>query len=175
MTTLNEVVGWADGLQQLADRLAPHFARSEPRQRALAYLRGLLAPIERKTDGNSPRPPAIAPPMPSRTSSPACSGMPRRSAMICAPTWSSTWAIPRPCWCWMRPASSKRNQVGRRAASILRHGRAHRELPNRLLPLLNQPPRAALHRPPPLFARKLARGLGAARRGRRAGDHHLPH
>jgi SRSO17 transposase len=48
MTTLTEVVGWADGLQQLADRLAPHFARSEPRQRALAYLCGLLAPIERK-------------------------------------------------------------------------------------------------------------------------------
>ena len=48
MTTLNDVVGWADGLRQLADRLAPHFARSEPRQRVFAYLRGLLAPIERK-------------------------------------------------------------------------------------------------------------------------------
>src|SRR5919202_231505 len=48
MTTLTEVVGWAEGLQTLADRLAPHFARSEPRQRALAYLHGLLAPIERK-------------------------------------------------------------------------------------------------------------------------------
>src|SRR5919199_940686 len=48
MTTLTEVAGWADGLQQLADRLAPHFARSEPRERALAYLRGLLSPVERK-------------------------------------------------------------------------------------------------------------------------------
>src|ERR671928_683645 len=48
MTTLNGVVGWADGLRQLADRLARHFARSEPRQRVFAYLRGLLAPIERK-------------------------------------------------------------------------------------------------------------------------------
>jgi SRSO17 transposase len=48
MTTLNEALRWAEGLQQLADRLAPHFARSEPRRRALAYLRGLLAPIERK-------------------------------------------------------------------------------------------------------------------------------
>jgi SRSO17 transposase len=29
-------------------RLAPYFARTEPRQRALAYLRGLLSPAERK-------------------------------------------------------------------------------------------------------------------------------
>ncbi|HUX88207.1 MAG TPA: IS701 family transposase, partial [Chloroflexota bacterium] len=28
--------------------IAHHFARSEPRQRALAYLKGLLSPIERK-------------------------------------------------------------------------------------------------------------------------------
>ena len=48
MTTLNEVVGWADGLRQLADRLARHFVRSEPRRRVFAYLRGLLAPVARK-------------------------------------------------------------------------------------------------------------------------------
>jgi SRSO17 transposase len=29
-------------------RLAPYFERAEPRQRALAYLRGLLSPVERK-------------------------------------------------------------------------------------------------------------------------------
>src|SRR5918992_5512772 len=29
-------------------RLAPYFERAEPRQRALAYLRGLLSPAERK-------------------------------------------------------------------------------------------------------------------------------
>ena len=48
MTTLTEVVGWADGLQRLADRLARHFVRSEPRRRVFAYLRGLLAPVARK-------------------------------------------------------------------------------------------------------------------------------
>jgi SRSO17 transposase len=48
MTTLTEVVGWADGLRQLADRLARHFVRSEPRRRVFAYLRGLLAPVARK-------------------------------------------------------------------------------------------------------------------------------
>jgi SRSO17 transposase len=29
-------------------RIAPRFCRVEPRRRALAYLRGLLAPVERK-------------------------------------------------------------------------------------------------------------------------------
>src|ERR687886_1530076 len=48
MTTRNDSVGWAGGLRQLANRLAPRFARSEPRQRVFAYLRGLLAPIARK-------------------------------------------------------------------------------------------------------------------------------
>jgi SRSO17 transposase len=32
----------------MAERLGPHFARAESRQRALAYVRGLLSPIERK-------------------------------------------------------------------------------------------------------------------------------
>jgi SRSO17 transposase len=39
------------GLAYVTDierRLAAHFERSEPRQRALAYLRGLLSPVERK-------------------------------------------------------------------------------------------------------------------------------
>jgi SRSO17 transposase len=39
------------GLAYLTDierRLAPYFERAEPRQRALAYLRGLLSPAERK-------------------------------------------------------------------------------------------------------------------------------
>ena len=35
---------WAD----VERRLAAYFARAEPRQRALTYLRGLLSPIERK-------------------------------------------------------------------------------------------------------------------------------
>ena len=35
-------------LADLARRLGRRFARAEPRQRALAYLRGLLAPVERK-------------------------------------------------------------------------------------------------------------------------------
>jgi len=48
MTDVNEAEGWAKGLDELAGRLAPRFARVEPRRRLLAYLRGLLAPLGRK-------------------------------------------------------------------------------------------------------------------------------
>jgi SRSO17 transposase len=48
MVTQTDVRGWADGLDGVVDRIAPRFGRAEPRQRARAYLRGLLAPVERK-------------------------------------------------------------------------------------------------------------------------------
>lgn len=47
-TAIAQAQGWAEQLQTLADVLGPHFPRSEPRQRALAYLKGLLSPVERK-------------------------------------------------------------------------------------------------------------------------------
>src|SRR3982750_4427126 len=47
-TTAFDVVRWARELAQLHARIAPRFARPEPRRRALAYLQGLLSPIERK-------------------------------------------------------------------------------------------------------------------------------
>jgi SRSO17 transposase len=43
-----EVRDWAGELDTVADRLAPHFARSEPRRRAIGYIRGLLSDAERK-------------------------------------------------------------------------------------------------------------------------------
>lgn len=43
-----EVEAWAAGLGELHARIAPRFARSEPRERVLAYVRGLLAPLEKK-------------------------------------------------------------------------------------------------------------------------------
>jgi len=39
---------WAQGLDEVMARIAPRFGRVEPRRRALAYLRGLLSPAERK-------------------------------------------------------------------------------------------------------------------------------
>jgi len=45
---VGEVVAWAAGLDEVHARIAPRFVRSEPRERVLAYVRGLLAPVERK-------------------------------------------------------------------------------------------------------------------------------
>src|ERR1700749_647172 len=43
-----EAERWAQGLAAVAERIRGRFPRSEPRQRATAYLRGLLSPVERK-------------------------------------------------------------------------------------------------------------------------------
>jgi SRSO17 transposase len=45
---MDDAVDWARGLDALAARIAPRFLRVEPRRRAAAYLKGLLAPVERK-------------------------------------------------------------------------------------------------------------------------------
>jgi len=45
---LEEVAAWAAGLEAIHRRIAGRFTRPEPRQRALAYLKGLLGPVERK-------------------------------------------------------------------------------------------------------------------------------
>ena len=42
------VLDWEAGLQALHGRIASRFSRSESRQRALAYLQGLLGSVERK-------------------------------------------------------------------------------------------------------------------------------
>ena len=42
------VSAWAKELERLAARIGPRFVRSEARQRAKAYLQGLLSPAERK-------------------------------------------------------------------------------------------------------------------------------
>jgi SRSO17 transposase len=46
--TAQQVERWADELAGVGERLAPHFARSEPRQRAVGYVRALLSTTERK-------------------------------------------------------------------------------------------------------------------------------
>jgi hypothetical protein len=46
--TSDDVRQWADELDRVGQRLAGRFARSEPRARALDYLRRLLGDTERK-------------------------------------------------------------------------------------------------------------------------------
>ena len=45
---VEEVVRWAEGIEQVYRCVAGRFRRPEPRRRALDYLRGLLSPVERK-------------------------------------------------------------------------------------------------------------------------------
>ena len=45
---IEEVQAWAAGLGAVHARIAPRFARAEPRRRVLAYLRGLLGAVTRK-------------------------------------------------------------------------------------------------------------------------------
>jgi hypothetical protein len=43
-----DVRAWADELGRVGERIGPRFARSEPRRRALGYIRGLLGDAQRK-------------------------------------------------------------------------------------------------------------------------------
>jgi SRSO17 transposase len=45
---VQQAQGWAEQLQTLSDLIGHRFPRSEPRQRAFAYLQGLISPVERK-------------------------------------------------------------------------------------------------------------------------------
>jgi|SRR5579859_3061833 len=42
------VDSWVKGLTTLHAHIGRHFVRSEPRRHALTYLKGLIAPLERK-------------------------------------------------------------------------------------------------------------------------------
>jgi SRSO17 transposase len=46
--SVEDLRSWADQLEEIQERFAPYFERAEPRQRAMAYLRGLLSFTERK-------------------------------------------------------------------------------------------------------------------------------
>ena len=171
MTDVSEAEGWARGLDELAERLAPRFGRVEPRRRALAYLRGLLAPVGRKNgwqlaeaagdrdagrDAGLPRA--------------GCAGTPTRSATTCGPTWSSTSATPARVLVLDETGFVKKgDEVGRRAAAVQRHRGPRRELPGRRLPRLRQPARPGADRPRALPARGLGGRRGPPRRGGRAG------
>jgi SRSO17 transposase len=47
-TTITDVVRWTQELDRLHARIAPRFARPEPRRRALAFLHGILSHTSRK-------------------------------------------------------------------------------------------------------------------------------
>jgi hypothetical protein len=48
LTTLPEALHWYATLQQIHHRLASHFVRPEPFQRALRFVQGVLSGVERE-------------------------------------------------------------------------------------------------------------------------------
>src|SRR3982750_765769 len=105
MVTQTDVQAWADGLDGVVDRIAPRFGRPEPRRRARAYLRGLLAPVERKNGwrlaeaGGDGTPDGVQDFL-SRVQGGGDGGR-IRCPMTCKPMWCSLWAI-RMAWpYWM--------------------------------------------------------------------------
>ena len=105
MVTQADVHQWAEGLDVVVGRIAPRFGRTEPRRRAAAYLRGLLAPVERKNGWQLAE--AVGDHSPdgmqdflSRTHWDADA-----VRDDCRLMWCSTWAIPKRCWFWMKPGS----------------------------------------------------------------------
>src|SRR5438105_5969125 len=46
--TAAQVSAWAEEIETIGERIGSRFARSEPRQRAIGYVRGLLGSTERK-------------------------------------------------------------------------------------------------------------------------------
>src|SRR5512135_3378052 len=53
--SIEDLRTWADRLEEVQDRLAPYFERAEPRQRVMAYLRGLVSITGRKNGWQLPR------------------------------------------------------------------------------------------------------------------------
>ena len=62
-TTLKDIVHWEQALRRLHARIAPRFARPEPRRRALLYLQGVMSHVGAKMAGNWPNMPEKPLPM----------------------------------------------------------------------------------------------------------------
>ena len=166
MTDVNEAKGWARALDELMGRLGPRFGRVEPRRRALAYLRGLLAPVERKNGWQ------LAEAAGDRTPD----GM---QDFLGRMRWDAD-AVRDDLRAYVvehlgDPGAvlvldetgfvKKGDEVGRRAAAVLRHRGPRRELPDRRLPRLRQPARPGADRPRAVPAGGLGGRRGAAAPG----------
>src|SRR4051794_29727463 len=101
MVTQTDVQAWADGLDGVVDRIAPRFGRVEPRRRARAYLRGLLAPVERKNGWQLAEAVGDATPDGVQDFLSRVQWDADAVRMTCKPMWCSIWAIPMAWPYWM--------------------------------------------------------------------------
>ena len=107
--SLDQIATWHDDLDRAAgtDRAALCASRGAAARRTLPG-RACWRRWSGATGGNWPRSWARPPRMGSNGCCARPSGMPTPCAMTCAPMWSSTWAMIRPCWSSMRPGFSRR-------------------------------------------------------------------
>ena len=105
-----DVLEWAAGLQALHERIAGRFGRREPRRRALAYLKGLLGPVERKNGwqlaeyAGDVTPDGVQRLLATyRWDADEVRDDPRlHEGKLWGSTWWSIWETQRRCWWWMR-------------------------------------------------------------------------
>ena len=92
--TVDAVREWSGEVEAVGERIAHHFARSEPWRRPVAYVRALLSETERKHGWQVAEHHTLARPRStaSSTCSPAPTGTPTPSATTCSGTCPSTWA-----------------------------------------------------------------------------------
>ena len=97
-----DVLDWAEGLQALHRRIAGRFGRREPRQRALAYLKGLLGSVERKNGWQLAEYAGDTTPDGVQRLLATYRGTPLECGTTCGSTWRSIWETQRRYWWWTR-------------------------------------------------------------------------
>src|SRR5947209_12523956 len=157
MVTQTDVQAWADGLDGVVERIAPRFGRPEPRRRARAYLRGLLAPVERKNGWQLAE--AVGDATPDGVQD-----------FLSRVQWDAD-AVRDDLQAYVVQHLGDPDGVaildetgflktGTKSAGVQRHRRSDRELPDRRVPRLRQPPRPGADRPRALPTRRLGHGRG---------------
>src|SRR4051794_9733998 len=153
MSSRSKAEHWAQELEAVAGRIAPQFGRAEPRRRALPYLQGLLAPLERKNGWYLAEAAGDCSPhgMQEFLSRVHWDGDALRDdlrAYVVEQLGDADAVLVLDETGFLK----KGTQVGRRPPPILRYGWAHRELSDWRVPRLCQPPWACSHRSRPLPA-----------------------
>jgi SRSO17 transposase len=104
MTEVETVEGWAGELKVLGSRIGRRFERAEPRERAVAYLKGLMSDVRRKNGWQLAEQAGEATP----------DGMQR---LLSTAVWDvdgvrddlrdyvvETWEVSMGYWCWTKAA-----------------------------------------------------------------------
>ena len=154
---MDDAADWARGLDGVIERISRRFRRVEPRRRAVAYLKGLLAPVERKNGWQLAEAAGDASP----------DGM---QDFLARMRWDAdrvrddlrTYVVEHlgdtdAVLVFDETGFIKKGTKSVGAAAVLGHGRAHRELPDRRVSRLCQPAWSRLDRPSALSARELGR------------------